>query len=326
MPAAFPSAFSILHSPVYLNAHCHLELSALAGKIRPGKSFPEWLNELVPLKRALDEPTVVSAARANLAAMHAAGTTALCDIISIDWVASVLREAELPGVHFRELIRFQPEGAEELVEKVVKAQGILPRGQEPGLSPHAPYTITARLLAAAADEAARRGQWLCIHAAETPEETAMLLHGRGSLREFLGDARVLPPDWRAPGMRPVAWLAEHGGIGPRTLLVHCNDLDDRDVEIIRRLGASVVVCPGTHVYFDRGRLPLATLLGAGIPCYLGTDSLASNEALDMAREIRLAQELSPAALRGHIPELASVERLRLLSHPSPPPPDRKLPP
>jgi len=58
--------------------------------------------------------------------------------------------------------------------------------------------------------------------------------------------------------------------------------------LLQESGTRAVVCPGTHVYFDRGEFPLRRLLEAGVPTYLGTDSLASNESLDMNREIDLA--------------------------------------
>ena len=105
-------------------------------------------------------------------------------------------------------------------------------------------------------------------------------------------------------MRPMPWLDIHECLGPRTLLVHCNEINDTELHFIARRGASVVVCPGSHVYFQRGAFPLKRLLDAGIPTFLGTDSLASNEDLDMEREITIAKELCP--------ELP-IERIRVLT-------------
>jgi 5-methylthioadenosine/S-adenosylhomocysteine deaminase len=109
-------------------------------------------------------------------------------------------------------------------------------------------------------------------------------------------------------MRPIAWLDACNCLGPRTLLVHCNDLNDEDIRRIRARGASVVVCPGSHVYFHRGEFPLARLHSAGVPVYLGTDSLASNEDIDMAREVDLAAQLTPQLPRSVVESLASADR------------------
>jgi cytosine/adenosine deaminase-related metal-dependent hydrolase len=116
-------------------------------------------------------------------------------------------------------------------------------------------------------------------------------HG-GRSRTYLGEV-VERTGWRIPHQSSIEWLDANGALGPGTLLAHCNEVTDSDIALIVERGARVVVCPGTHVYFRRGAFPLERLVRAGVPCYLGTDSLASNEALDMAREVRLAQELSP---------------------------------
>lgn len=290
-----------------LNAHCHLELSWLRGAIPPGLPFTEWLVHVVEAKRSCDTGLARAAARRALAGMQETGTEYLLDIDAMGWTGALLAdESPFPALSFRELICFRTEetGAVMALVEDDPLQGRTARG----ISPHAPYSTQPLLLRGAAELARRRGQWLCIHAAETAEEVAMMRDGRGDLVDLFRSRGVLPPQWRHPGRRPVEWLAELGVLGPRTLLVHCNHLSGNEVDAIVRTGASVVVCPGTHVYFGRGEFPLARLLAAGVPVYLGTDSLASNEALDMHREIRLAAELSPGVPRATIEALARGHR------------------
>lgn len=295
----------------YLNAHCHLELSALAGRIPPGLPFAEWLERLVRIKRDIDPVDLLTAARSAYDRMRATGTMAVADIVSLDLSPQIFLRAgsgRRRFLNFREIIGFQVEAAEAAVQEAIERQRSTEKqitaGE--GLSPHAPYTTTAPLLRAAAREASRLGQWLCIHAAEDPSEREMLLRGKGSLRDFL--APHLDPGWAPPGMGPIQWLDDCGCLGPRTLLVHCNDVDEEDIRLIARRGCSVVVCPGTHLYFGRGPFPLARLLEAGIPVYLGTDSLASNTDLDMAREVELAAELAPGVDQEVIGALALASR------------------
>lgn len=296
----------------YFNAHCHLELSHLRGMIRPGLSFVDWLAQLVALKRVTDVESSRAAAAAALERAGATGTTAIGDILSLDTSAGILtegaRSAQLRAILFWELLEFHPEKTDHVFERLDARQASIEPTESlaSGLSPHAPYTTNERLLREAARRAAAAGAWLCIHAAETREETEFLLSGRGPLRDFLAPA--LPPGWEPPGMRPVAWLDYCGCLGPRTLLVHCNDIDDGDVRMIRERRASVVVCPGSHVYFGRGDFPLARLLDAGIDVYMGTDSLASNEDLDMAREVAIACDLTPGVSRERIAALADAAR------------------
>lgn len=302
---------------MYLNAHCHLELSHLKGKVRPGLPFTDWLREIYRMKQGTTAEDSRRAAAEGLRRARETGTSALFDILSLGHSEEPLRrelgaDSGFEATLFWEMIRFPEEEGPRAVEDALGRQdgnGALPPGGRHGLSPHAPYTTSGPLLRAAAREAANRGQWLCIHAAETPEETEMMERGTGALREFL--EIVLPADWKPPGMRPIPWLDECGCLGPRTLLVHCNDIDEADIRLMRERKVSAVVCPGTHVYFDRGPFPLARLLEAGIPTFLGTDSLSSNEDLDMAREITLAAELSPGVPRDIIEQLASSARAGL---------------
>jgi cytosine/adenosine deaminase-related metal-dependent hydrolase len=280
---------------VFFNAHAHLELSFLRGAIPSGIGFVEWLQRLVALKRAADPEAVRGGIRQAFREMADAHTAALLDIDSMGAVPPMLDEAPFPVLSITEMIAFHPAQATETVQRALDRQAAHPLAPRHawGLSPHAPYTTTAPLLLSAHAEAACRRQWLCIHTAETPEETQMMERGSGPLRDFLSDVGALPPDWEPPRLRPIPYLATQGILGPNTLLIHCNDIDERDLAILAQTKCHVVVCPGTHVYFGRGAFPLERLLAAGIPTHLGTDSFASNESLDMAREVNLACELTP---------------------------------
>lgn len=297
---------------MYFNAHCHLELSALGGRIPRGLSFPEWLESLVLVRKQITNEELQEGITSAIDRMVSTGTTVVGDINASDIASSHLRGAARNGVlhvHFyHELLQFKEADAADAVTRALAWQS-KPQGEDgvvEGLSPHSPYTTTALLLRKAAEAANRLNQWLCIHAAETVEEREMLVHGRGALRDFL--APFLDPNWKAPGTGPIQWLDACGCLGRNTLLVHCNDITDEDIALIQRRGASVVVCPGSHVWFDRGSFPLGRLLKAGIPVYLGTDSLASNEDLDMEREIQLACELSPDVDEKIIRSLAGADR------------------
>jgi cytosine/adenosine deaminase-related metal-dependent hydrolase len=293
---------------VYFNAHAHLELSFLRGAIPSGIGFVEWLQRLVALKRAADPEAVRGGIRQALREMADAHTAALLDIDAMGAVPPMLDEAPFPVLSFTEMIAFHPAQASDTVRRALDRQAAHPLASRHawGLSPHAPYTTTAPLLLSAHAEAARRREWLCIHAAETPEETAMMEKGSGPLRDFLSDVGALPPDWKPPRLRPIPYLATQGVLGPNTLLIHCNNIDERDLAILSQTKCHVVVCPGTHVYFGRGAFPLERLLAAGIPTHLGTDSLASNESLDMAREVELACELTPKVDSHRIAQLAEM--------------------
>ena len=290
----------------FLNAHCHLELGHLRGAVPAGIDFVSWLEHIVSLKRESSPAASTGAAREGIGRLRQTGTAALFDIVSMYSSVEPLEEARRAGMNvlaFREMVEPEPQQAGDAL---VRTCGYRMEGLPWGLSPHAPYTVSGRLLQLTAEEARRKGRWLCIHAAETGEEVEMLVHGRGPLREFL--QQFLPAEWKTPGMRPVEYLYECGCLGPRTLLAHVNHASGGELELLRQTGTAVVVCPGTHCWFGRGEFPLHRLLEAGVRVYLGTDSLASNEDLDMRREVRLAAELTPGVDPARIVALADARR------------------
>jgi cytosine/adenosine deaminase-related metal-dependent hydrolase len=86
-------------------------------------------------------------------------------------------------------------------------------------------------------------------------------------------------------------LVEHGVIGSNCIIAHLNYLQDYDYELVARSGASVVHCPKCHTYFGHAPFPMKALREYGVNICLGTDSLASNNTLDMRSEMREAQTM-----------------------------------
>src|SRR5260370_28686686 len=85
-------------------------------------------------------------------------------------------------------------------------------------------------------------------------------------------------------------LVEHGVIGKNCIIAHLNYLQDYDYELVAKSGASVVHCPKCHTYFGHAPFPLKSLRDYGVNICFGTDSLASNNSLDMRSEMREAQQ------------------------------------
>jgi cytosine/adenosine deaminase-related metal-dependent hydrolase len=291
------------------NAHCHLELSHLHGAIRPGLPFVDWLDRLVSLKLARGREESAAAARRALKAMHGRGVAALLDIDAMGTSPAILADSPVASMSFSEVLAVAPDRCDASFQSALNRQRAV-AGARPvrGLSPHAPYSVGRDLIRRVVRHARDCGQVLCIHCAEIAEETQMLQHGRGPLLEFLRDRGLIPPNWQHPGLRPVEYLHDVGALGPDVLLVHLNDLTEEDLRLVASTGTRAVVCPGTHVYFGRGPFPLERLLRAGVTTYLGTDSLASNDALDMEREARLALELCPRLQPGEVWPLIEAAR------------------
>ena len=98
------------------------------------------------------------------------------------------------------------------------------------------------------------------------------------------------------GVRPVEYLEQLGWLGDDVWLAHCVHLDEREVARFGETGTGVAHCPTSNARLGAGIAPVAALTAAGAPVGLGVDGAASNEAGELAGELR--QALLVARLRG----------------------------
>ncbi|MAB81281.1 MAG: hypothetical protein CMJ89_18190 [Planctomycetes bacterium] len=270
--------------PGFVNAHAHLELGGLAGRLT-ATGFVGWVRELVEARKSQGKADFARAFEGGVQRLLATGTTCVGDIDSSGVCEE--RAAPLRIVCFREVLDAgDPVRVPSALRRIQRA---LPKKRlfQEGLSPHAPYTTSPELLAGCAKILRRRPLPVAVHWAEIAEEEPWLLRGEGPLGE------LLRPPSTPLGQRGLELLKRSGLLDGRLLLIHGNHPAREDFERIARAGASVVHCPGTHRFFDRSAFPLRDYQRAGIPIALGTDSLASNEDLDMGREMELASQSFP---------------------------------
>jgi len=308
--AAGPAEDDLAVLPAFVNAHTHLELSGLRGRLPPGP-FPAWVRALIAL-RAGEVPA--EAVRAGAAEALATGTAAVGDISTAGAAMDVIRGAGAPGgVVFEEVLGLDPSRAAAALDGAARRLRPGNGRVRPGLSPHAPYSVSAPLFQGVAARAAALGLPLAVHVAESPEELEFLARGTGALRDLLEELRAFPAGFRPPGVTPVAWLARLGLLERRPLLVHANYLDDDDVARIRGSGCAVVFCPRSHHFFGYDQCSVPRLLAAGVTVALGTDSLASAPSLDLMEEVRaLAASGGVAPARAlHLATRAGGEALGL---------------
>jgi cytosine/adenosine deaminase-related metal-dependent hydrolase len=297
--------------PGLVNAHTHLELSWMAGRLPPASSMDEWMQGMLALRRAGppggDVEAMSAAARAAVA-MHAAGTVLVGDISNTLISPPALSEAGIGGVVFHEIFGFNTADpvahVREAWERVEQTRHRLrrespddairaasPAGIDFGVVAHAPYSVSPELLA----EIARRGasEPLSIHLAESPEEIEFLRTGGGPIRRTLERLGVWTGSWRVPATDPVSYVAAHGYLRAGTLVVHGVHLTDDGVERLAKAGAVLVTCPRSNEWVGAGLPRLAHFYAAGLPVAIGTDSLASAPSLSVFDELAEARRIAP---------------------------------
>lgn len=267
--------------PGLINAHVHLELSGLRGLCPPPAGFPAWAAWLVAQDRSPPDAAGLDRAVAELAAT---GTGAVIDIGSGDGlaVAAALRRGGLAGLVCREAFGWRrPKALVPAALEAACADGPL----RAAASGHALYSTHPETLRQVRQDCLVRGAPFCLHLAEHVAETELLATGSGPLADML-IGRVLPRDYAPPGRSPVAEAARLALLGPSTLAVHAVWLDAADRKILADSGTAVCLCPRSNTRIGVGAADAPALLRAGVPLCLGTDSLASNDDLDLWNEAR----------------------------------------
>ncbi|WP_202920499.1 amidohydrolase family protein [Urbifossiella limnaea] len=277
--------------PGLVNAHTHLDLSGARGLVPPADAahFTDWLRGVIAYRRGRTPEQVQADIRVGLAEALRAGTTLLGDIAAEGASWDAVAATPLRAVVFHELIGLPHARA---VLGIATARGWVSGRTptplcRPGLSPHAPYSVNARLHKEAVNLARETRFPVAVHLAESPAELELLRRRRGPLVEFLKRVGAWEPDGLAHEHEE--WLVRRLRRAP-DLYVHANYLTPT-----RRLprSATVVYCPRTHAAFGHPPHPVRDFLARGVRVCLGTDSLASNPDLDPLAEARFVRARRP---------------------------------
>jgi len=279
--------------PGLVNTHTHLELTGFEGRV-PEHDFSAWIRRVRSLKAERDSTEFLEAARRGLAACYSAGVTTVADTGDSGAVIEALSEAGGSGIAYHEVFGPHPDQLVEsltgLQRRVDELRRFTSERVRLGVSPHAPYTVSAPLYMSVARWAEREGWPIAVHLAESRAESELLASASGAFAEaWTARGIPLPP---LPGRSPVAWLESHGVLGPATLAIHAVQVDTADVARLARHGTAVAHCPLSNRRHGHGEAPLRTLLDAGIRVGIGTDSVASVGRLDLLAEARAARTLA----------------------------------
>lgn len=293
--------------PGFVNAHSHLALSALAGRLRRRERFTDWVRDLLRENTRVTPEERSRALAEGALALLRSGVSAFGDYL--DHAERVDEYAALPQrqVLFLETLGFPASAARPALDRVLNALAARPSPGPRirfGLAPHAPYSVSRELLTSLSRLAAERGLRLSCHVAEFAEEVRFLREGGGEMAAFLKERGVYDEGFIPPGQSPLAYLAETGALAG-LMAVHLNHIEG-DLDLLAKHGASAVFCPGSTRWFGREAwMPVRELLDRGVPVGLGTDSLASNESLNFFRELRMAETMLPTVSRRELLEMAT---------------------
>jgi cytosine/adenosine deaminase-related metal-dependent hydrolase len=297
--------------PGLVNAHCHLELSQLSGRVPFGDGFTRWVEALVEARGSASAPAspaaspeqadgALVAAEAAILSLEERGTVAVGDVSNGLGHMDRLAASRLSAVVFLELLAWDPAKAGASLAwaeaRLSAVAGSLRPGLELRLAAHAPHSVSPALLRLLVE----RGGPAAIHLAESRDEAAFLGSGEGGWPAFLERRGLGHVAFEPPGASPVQYADGLGVLHERLVAAHGVQVDAADREILARRGVHVVLCPRSNRNLAVGTADAPALLASGVRLALGTDSLASVETLGVLDDAVLLHrqfpDLDPAAI------------------------------
>ena len=296
--------------PGLINAHCHLDYTCLRGKISPPKSFTTWIRAINDEKSKLSLDDYLASITEGLAEAKRFGTTCIANLTAFPELVRQIPTAPVRVWWFAELIDVRsPERANELVDFAVEALKDTPNQ---GLAPHALFTASKNLYQGC--EKAGSDFLLTTHLAESSEEMEMFRDASGPLYAFMESigrnmddcGNKTPLELFVGATRTSG--APTGYAAPEWLVAHLNELTETDLQLLVQTTPKfhVVHSPRSHRYFGHSPFPFKRLTRLGFNVSLGTDSLASNENLNLFEEMRAFQRSEPGTSPRNILEMVTV--------------------
>jgi 5-methylthioadenosine/S-adenosylhomocysteine deaminase len=263
--------------PGFINAHTHSPMTLLRG-LADDLAFMDWLqNNIWPVEKKYMGPEFVEdGAKLALVEMIRCGTIGFNEhYFCHETLAKVAVESGMRariGVMLLELADLVGQSNLEYISK--EGIGFIEKYKhhplvQPSFAPHSPYAVSEKSLLAVHELAETHQIPIHIHLQETVVEVEQYQ--------------------REHGKRLLQRLSDVGFLSPWVQAVHMTQqVNDEDIELLRKSGASVVHCPESNLKLVSGSCPVQKLLQAGVVVALGTDGPASNNDLDMLGEMRTA--------------------------------------
>ncbi|HEY3375005.1 MAG TPA: amidohydrolase family protein [Candidatus Aquicultor sp.] len=279
--------------PGFIDLHTHLEYSVFRGAC-DDLGYADWKIQLSLRARRMSKDDWGHSAYLGALESIQSGITTIADITKSGSSLKAAKDAGLRGIIYYEITGMDPTKVPEIMsqtERDIAAWQELTAGTKltVGFAPHSPYTVSPPLYRASVAWARNQGLQLCTHLAGSKAEYDFVKYGSGQLAneywDLAGWSDIL---WQPTGVSPVKYLEDWGVFeGGNMMAVHCVQVDEYDIDVLKRYDISIAHCPRCSAKLGMGIAPLSTFLSRGLRVGIGTDSPASNNTMDVFDEMRI---------------------------------------
>ena len=263
--------------PGLVNCHTHSAMTGLRG-IRDDSNLHEWLEDYIwPAEAEFTPEMTTKAVKEALTEMLQSGTTTFNDMynpngVDIAEIYEAVKASKMRCYFSPTLFSSETETTDETIARTRAVIETIKGYRDPNfkvmVAPHSPYSCSRELLEASLKLAKEENIPLHIHVAETQEESGIIL--------------------KRYGKRPLAFLDELGYLDHQAVFAHGVEINEAEIARLADSQVAIAHNPISNLKLASGIAPVVQLQKAGVPVGIATDSVASNNNLDMFEEGRTA--------------------------------------
>ena len=304
--------------PGFVNAHCHVELSHLHGKFRKGIGMAGFIDQINELRDWAGREVKISLVKEWMDKMWADGVSAMADISNDDSSFEVKASHPMYTRTFLEVFGSEPHMCEGVMADVTALNEQADNaGIDAAPTPHSCYTMSPQLLSASAAAGLEKG-WLSYHSQESQEEEDLLISGSGAMYENRKRSGMSTPP--VTGESSLKYFldrlaaAKPAPYDEHILLVHNVCLGQSDIDAAKKVMNNVywAICPLSNIFIHNALPPVPLMRENRLDIMVGTDSLSSNDDLDMVKELCCLHENFPEVPMDELLRWASLNGARFL--------------
>ena len=287
--------FKGIISPGFVNAHCHLELSHLKGRIPENTGLVEFVQQVMNNRSKGNEQQLEAMEQAD-SKMYHSGIVAVGDICNSTDSIAVKKSSKILWHNFIEVSGFVGETANARLEamKLVSDQfkNELPF-QPKTLSPHAPYSVSKKLFHLLNEQT--EAQLITIHNQESAAEDELYLAKQGGFLDLYNNFKIDISSFEPTGKSSVQSWLPYFNKQQSILSVHNTYTSESDIDFLIKYSEkhsslfSYCICINANNYIEQKNPPIEMLMNSDCNVVIGTDSLASNHQLNILEELKTIQ-------------------------------------
>ena len=302
--------------PGFVNAHCHLELSFLKGVIPTHTGLVGFVSQVMQHRNAASEIIEQSIIDAE-AEMIANGIVAVGDICNTPNTIAQKQKGRVRYQNFIEVAGFVPGAAESRFNaiKEIAEQFYIYFPNNTSIVPHAPYSVSLPLLDKIKEHS--RNKIFSIHNQESAQETLFFKEQTGDFLSLYNNLGVDLSFFKNTYKSSVEYYIGKIAKEMNALFVHNTFTSKEDIDnIVNQINNPYFcLCPAANLYIENSltNINLFRSVNDGNNIVVGTDSLASNNSLNILGELSIIQQHFPVIEVEELLKWATINGARALT-------------